>query len=123
MELYWKEDNPLVNSLNFNDSEFSTHDSPNSKTVPTTTLEKLVEQTGWDTIDLLKIDIEGSEWEVLDSTSNNVFEITDKFLLEYHWPDGKLEQVINRMGSLGFKFKFEPGCELNSENGTILFYR
>jgi FkbM family methyltransferase len=123
MELYWKEDNPLVNSLNFQDSEFSNYDSPNSKTVPTTTLEKLVEQTGWDNINLLKIDIEGSEWEVLDSTPNNVFEITDKFLLEYHWPDGKLEQVINRMGSLGFKFKFESGCEINSENGTILFYR
>jgi FkbM family methyltransferase len=123
MELYWKEDNPLVNSLNIEDSEFSAHINPNSKTVPTTTLQKIIEQTGWESVDLLKIDIEGSEWEVLDSTPNTIFESIDKFLLEYHWPNGKLHQLISRMGSLGFKFKLEHNCEIDSDNGTILFYR
>jgi len=123
MELFYKEDNPLVNSLDFNGSEFANHTSPNSKTVPTTTLEKLVEEIGWNEIDLLKIDIEGSEWEVLDSTSNHVFEITNKFLLEYHWPNGRLHNVIERMHSLGFQHWFEPGFNEDSENGTVLFYR
>jgi FkbM family methyltransferase len=123
MELFYKEDNPLVNSLDFNGSEFANHTSPNSKTVPTTTLEKLVEEIGWNEIDLLKIDIEGSEWEVLDSTSNHVFEITNKFLLEYHWPNGRLHNVIERMHSLGFQHWFEPGFNEDSEKGTVLFYR
>jgi len=123
MELFYKEDNPLVNSLDFNGSEFANHTSPNSKTVPTTTLEKLVEEIGWNEIDLLKIDIEGSEWEVLDSTSNHIFEITNKFLLEYHWPNGRLHNVIERMHSLGFQHWFEPGFNEDSENGTVLFYR
>jgi len=123
MELFYKEDNPLVNSLDFNGSEFAYHTSPNSKTVPTITLEKLVEEIGWKEIDLLKIDIEGSEWEVLDSTSNHVFEITNKFLLEYHWPKGRLQGVIERMHSLGFQHWFEPGFNEDSENGTVLFYR
>jgi FkbM family methyltransferase len=123
MELFYKDDNPLVNSLNFSDSEFATHDAPKSKMVPTTTLEKLVEEIGWKNIDLLKIDIEGSEWEVLDSTPNHIFEITNKFLLEYHWPNGRLQDVIYRMRSLGFQHWFEPGFNENDPNGTVLFFR
>jgi FkbM family methyltransferase len=124
LPLFFKEDNPLVNSLNFCDSEFAGHSTtPNSKMVPTTTLEKLVEETGWDEIDLLKIDIEGSEWEVLDSTSNHIFEITNKFLLEYHIPNERLYGVVDRMRSLGFKHWFEPGFNEDSANGTVLFYR
>jgi FkbM family methyltransferase len=124
MELFFKDDNPLVNSLDFEGSEFSTHtERPQSKMVPTTTLEKLVEEIGWNEINLLKIDIEGSEWEVIDSTPNYVFEITDKFLLEYHWPNGRLHNVIERMHSLGFQHWFEPGCTEDDHNGTVLFYR
>lgn len=123
MALYWKDDNPLVNSLDINGSEFKEYENPDYKMVPTTTLEKLVEETGWENIDLLKIDIEGSEWEVINSTPNYIFEITEKFLLEYHWPNGRLQDVINRMNILGFKYKFEFGCDVDDENGTILFYR
>jgi FkbM family methyltransferase len=124
LPLFFKEDNPLVNSLNFFDSEFAGHSTtPNSKMVPTTTLEKLFEETGWDEIDLLKIDIEGSEWEVLDSTSNHIFEITNKFLLEYHIPNERLYGVVDRMRNLGFKHWFEPGFNEDSANGTVLFYR
>jgi FkbM family methyltransferase len=124
LPLFYKDDNPLVNSLNFYDSEFAGHSTtPHSKMVPTTTLEKLVEETGWDEIDLLKIDIEGSEWEVIDSTSNYIFEITNKFLLEYHMPKGRLYDVIERMHSLGFQHWFEPGYNEESSNGTVLFYR
>lgn len=124
LPLFFKDDNPLVNSLNFYDSEFAGHSTtPDSKMVPTTTLEKLFEETGWSEIDLLKIDIEGSEWEVIDSTSNYIFEITNKFLLEYHMPKGRLYDVINRMHSLGFKHWFEPGYSEEDNNGTVLFYR
>jgi len=124
LPLYFKEDNPLVYSLNFYDSEFADHTTtPNSKMVLTTTLKKLVKETGWNEIDLLKIDIEGSEWDVIDSTSNHIFEITNKFLLEYHMPNKRLYGVIDRMLSLGFKHWFEPGFNEDDNNGTVLFYR
>jgi len=120
-ELYWKEDNPLVNSLDINGSEFSTQDNPNSKTVKTTTLETLISNLNWGKIDLLKIDIEGSEWDVINSTSDDVFQSIDKILLEYHWPKGKLQSVISRLQSLGFKHMFESGCNGSEENGTVFF--
>jgi FkbM family methyltransferase len=124
MELFFKEDNPLVGSLEFNHSEFKDWDSvAESKTVSTITLEKIFEKTGWDNIDLLKLDIEASEWEVIDSTPNYIFEVSNKFLLEYHHPEGRLYNVIDRMRSLGFKHWFEPGYNEESLNGTVLFYR
>jgi len=120
-ELYWKEDNPLVNSLDINGSEFSTQDNPNSKTVKTTTLETLISNLNWDKIDLLKIDIEGSEWDVINNTPDDVFQFIDKILLEYHWPKGRLQSVISRLQSLGFKHMFESGCNGSEENGTVFF--
>ena len=120
-ELYWKEDNPLVNSLDINGSEFSTQDNPNSKTVKTTTLETLISNLNWDQIDLLKIDIEGSEWDVINTTPDDTFQSIDKILLEYHWPKGRLQSIISRFQSLGFKHMFESGCNGSEENGTIFF--
>ena len=124
MNLFFKDDNPLVGSLEYNHSEFKDWDHmADSKTVSTITLEKLFLETGWDNIDLLKLDIEASEWEVMDSTPNYIFEITNKFLLEYHYPEGRLYSVIDRMRSLGFKHWFEPGFNEESLNGTVLFFR
>lgn len=120
--LYWKDDNPLISTLDIQYSEFSNLDNPNTKIIQTTTLQILLDTLGWDKIDLLKLDIEGEEWNVIDSTSNTIFEITDKILLEFHNSEGRLSRVINRFNSLGFKFKFEEGCNENSKNGTIFFY-
>lgn len=120
-ELYWKEDNPLVNSLDINNSEFSTQDNPNSKTVKTTTLETLISNLNWDQIDLLKIDIEGSEWDVINTTPDDTFQSIDKILLEYHWSKGRLQSIISRLQSLGFKHMFESGCNGSEENGTVFF--
>ena len=120
-ELYWKEDNPLVNSLDINNSEFSTQDNPNSKTVKTTTLETLISNLNWDQIDLLKIDIEGSEWDVINTTPDDTFQSIDKILLEYHWSKGRLQSIISRLQSLGFKHMFESGYNGSEENGTVFF--
>jgi FkbM family methyltransferase len=120
--LYWKDNNPLISTVDPNHSEFTYSDNSNSKIIPCTTLEKVVNDLGWDKIDLLKLDIEGAEWDVIDSTPNSLFEMTSKILMEYHSPNGRLDYVIERLQSLGFKHEFEDGCFPNSENGTIFFY-
>ena len=115
------DDRSIVNSLDINGSEFSTQDNPNSKTVKTTTLETLINNLNWDKIDLLKIDIEGSEWDVINTTPDDTFQSIDKILLEYHWPKGRLQSIISRLQSLGFKHMFESGYNGSEENGTIFF--
>jgi FkbM family methyltransferase len=120
--LYWKDDNPLISTLTTNHSEFAQDNNPNSKLIQTTTLEKIINDSCWDRINLLKLDIEGAEWDVIDSTSNSIFELIDKILLEYHHPEDKLSSFIYRMTSLGFKYMFEPGYNGSEENGTIFFY-
>jgi FkbM family methyltransferase len=120
--LYWKDDNPLISTLTTNHSEFANDNNPNSRLIQTTTLEKIINDSCWDRINLLKMDIEGAEWDVIDSTSNSIFESIDKILLEYHHPGDKLRSFIHRMNSLGFKHMFEQGYVGYEENGTIFFY-
>ena len=122
MEMLWKEDNPLVNSLDPNSLEFY-YDNPDKKMVEATTLEKVLKQHGWDSLDLLKLDIEGSEDAVIDSTPDYVFDKVGKILLEYHWPQGRLEAIVERFTELGFNYKFEDGNGYEDGNGTVFFYR
>ena len=122
VELLWREDNPLVNTIDPNSVEFG-FDNPNTKLVDTTTLENIVAELDWSSIDLLKLDIEGSEYGVIDSTSDSIFEKVGKILLEYHWPNGRLEPIIDRFASLGFRYKFEEGRGPEHQNGTVFFYR
>ena len=72
---------------------------------------------------ILKLDIEGSEYSVIDSTPDYVFDKVGKILLEYHWPQGRLEAIVERFTELGFKYKFEDGNGYEDGNGTVFFYR
>ena len=121
--LYWDDANPLVNSLSMEDSDFQYYDSPNTKIVPTITLETLIHNLGWETIDLLKIDIEGSEWDVIPNTPDYIFNNVHKILLEYHLPKGRLQPIIDRFSTLGFNHKFEPGLDGLERNGVIFFFK
>ena len=72
---------------------------------------------------ILKLDIEGSEYSVIDSTPDYVFDKVGKILLEYHWPQGRLEAIVERFTELGFNYKFEDGRGYEDSNGTVFFYR
>ena len=87
-------------------------------------------------IDVLKIDIEGTEWAVLeDMLQTDVLRQVRKFLVEWHmfttWPPRdectKIYHTYNRLLQLGFKeYKVRPCCHqvdhkiLNTQ-GDVLF--
>lgn len=54
--------------------------------VQTITLPSLFKQSGLSEVDILKIDTEGSEWEIL-SSSESVLEHVNKIVLEWHTPE------------------------------------
>ncbi len=57
-------------------------------------------------IDVLKIDIEGSEYFVFDETSENWIDKVGVFIIELHdyLIEGVSERVINRLRSFGFEY-------------------
>ena len=57
------------------------------------------------------------------STPDYVFDKVGKILLEYHWPQGRLEAIVERFTELGFNYKFEDGRGYEDGNGTVFFYR
>jgi FkbM family methyltransferase len=70
--------------------------------VSSVTLEKLCNTYKIDNIDLLKIDIEGSELEILKS-SKNVLPRVRKVVIEYHKAQRTMKGIIKLMLEMNFK--------------------
>lgn len=70
--------------------------------VETETLACLVDRLGW--VDVLKMDMEGGEWDVLPATPDHVFERIGQFTIELHtdFPKADSEALVGRMRKLGF---------------------
>jgi len=106
--------NPLNSSLDNSVGD-------NTYTVNLINLETLLQKYG--NIDLLKLDIEGGEWDVLLNTPAYVFNNIDKILLEYHNNQGRLGQVTSKLESLGFFNKGVYNSSNNGELGNIYYHK
>ena len=54
-------------------------------------------------IDIIKIDIEGVEYEVIDSLTDEDLIKSDRYLIEYHLAKVKnIKRIIERFNSLGY---------------------
>ena len=82
-----------------------------------------------DTIDLLKIDIEGSEYEILEQTPSSELLRFKQITVEFHdFLDKNLEMrnfiIEDRLNSLGFiSFKKGTNCWYGSSFYDTLFYQ
>ena len=121
--LNFKLDNPIVSSIDKTNSDFRNYDDHQVLDIEAVTLQDLLESKGWNTIDLLKIDIEGAEYEVFESISPEILIKTNKILLEFHWNKGRLNPIINKLTQYGFNFKFMSGCNIESDFGNIFFFK
>jgi len=71
--------------------------------VPTTTLKRFVQQENLTNIDLIKIDIEGAEYDLIESLEDEIFEAVDKFMIEWHSNvDGRLEKLVSTLLSKNY---------------------
>lgn len=71
--------------------------------VPTITLKSFTHQEKLDKIDLIKIDIEGAEYNLLENLEDEIFDITDSILVEWHDNnDQRVVKLINKLESKGF---------------------
>jgi FkbM family methyltransferase len=76
------------------------HELVNEIEVPVTTVPKVMEQAGWDHIDLLKIDIEGAEEELL-SRDNQWLAKVEAIIMEVH-ANTTIERLNGHLAPFGF---------------------
>ena len=100
--------------------------APDVTVVTTLTLSELISQIGAERIDLLKMDIEGSEYEVLSATPPAVLSRVRAIALEYHKPGAaapmdkrELTRYLTR--DAGFDLREDP--EDPAEYGMLHFTR
>jgi FkbM family methyltransferase len=71
--------------------------------VPAISLKTFIKQNNIDKISLVKMDIEGAEYEIIDELEDEVFNIIDGFLIEYHDNDNqKVGKLVDKLVSKGF---------------------
>lgn len=81
--------------------------------VPALTLTEFLDRNRLDSVDLLKIDIEGSEYEVLGATEADVLRRIRRLNVEYHAPQGRdcgsKQSLIGRLSKVGFRLVHDTG--------------
>jgi FkbM family methyltransferase len=71
--------------------------------VPSISLNTFIKENNIKKIDLIKMDIEGSEYDVIHNLEDYIFDMTDSFLIEYHSnKDGIAKKLIDKIVSHGF---------------------
>lgn len=77
------------------------------------TLSRQIEKLGVSQIDLLKIDVEGAEWEVLQGIASAHWPLIRQIVAEVHDEDGRLARFIAHLQNHGFTdlhCEREPGA-------------
>lgn len=88
--------------------------------VPSITLSALIDECNLPPIDLLKMDIEGSEWEVLHSTPVDTFRRIRRIQFEYHEVHSRLgyskDALFEYLRSAGYRLTY---CQEDEEKTGI----
>jgi len=114
--------NSLVSGLYENRNDIDIHGEIKTKIVECLTLDSLLKDE--EEIDLLKIDVEGAEYEILEACSDQTLNKCSKIYLEFH--DGikkrdKLENIKQRFLDLGFSLIKYIGQDQNGNYGQGWF--
>jgi FkbM family methyltransferase len=101
LEFFVDESNSITSSI------YSIQGHVPSYKVDAITLEDAINQTGENFIDLIKIDIEGAEFDIIENLSIETSSRVENFLIEYHdflFPDGqeKVNKLEEKLRALGF---------------------
>ena len=82
--------------------------------VQTTTLERIFEKNRIKKCDLLKLDCEGSEFKIIYSTPQALFNKIDHIFLEYHdWIEGESSKDLKAYSEkIGYKVKKYPNAKM-----------
>jgi len=99
-------------------------------TVPARTVASILGDIGWDSVDLVKMDIEGAEICVLDSLEPEILGRVKQFTIEFHSDpifgfniQHQVEDCLKRMRTHGFlvmDFSFPTRCDVLMINTRLI---
>lgn len=99
LEFYIDSTNSTIGSIHNNIGA-----NTNKIVVPATSLKTFIKDHEIRNLSLVKMDIEGAEYEVIDKLEDEIFGMIDKFLIEFHDNEnnGKVEKLISKLKDKGF---------------------
>lgn len=122
VELYLDPSNSLVGSINQN----HTNNLSDKQFVETITLDEIFDTNSIENLSLLKMDIEGAEYDAMLSVSDENLNKVEFLLMEFHDNYGGVlrENILNRLENAGFEYNlYQDNCigyaNEYEESGTI----
>lgn len=124
IEMMVNPENTLISSLEGSGTGYS-----ETQKVKTKTLLDLLEDNGFETVDLLKIDVEGAEYGIFEAITSEDLKRFKHLLIEFHNnTDLRVQPIINKISEAGFTMDLRDDdtrftLNANSERGTIFATR
>lgn len=97
-----------INKDSHNHSILKTNENQTKKKVQSTTLQRITEKL--QTVDLVKMDCEGAEFEIIASTPKETFKKIKTIYIEYHEYNEMLERknIESKLQKAGYKVTWTP---------------
>jgi len=105
LTFYITENNSTIGSISKDHvSKHAGNGIPKEIIVPSISLKSFTKEKSLNKIGLIKMDIEGAEYDIIENLEEEIFEITDAFLIEFHQNDnGQAKRMIEKIISNGFE--------------------
>lgn len=96
-----------------------------STEIDTISIDHIILKYNVDRISLLKVDIEGYEYELFENLSDDFFNIVDKIFFEFHKVDNndRKMSLINRLQRLGFKMNLLYPVDMYNEQMFTIYFK
>jgi FkbM family methyltransferase len=124
VEFYEDENSPYNGSTMFNYFNGIKHE------ILTITLDEIIKENNITKIDLLKVDIEGSEYDLLNNIQDETYSKINQITVEFHdFLDKNLipetKKIIEKLNSLGFSHEITSAKWSNivAPHYDVIFYR
>lgn len=123
IEMMVNPENTLISSVEGSGSGYST-----SQKVQTRTIKSIMDDYLYPEIDLLKIDVEGAEYEIFESLSSDFLKKFKYMIIEFHNNNGRAPVLIEKILAAGFSIDLRDddtrfAVDQNSDRGTIFATR
>jgi FkbM family methyltransferase len=85
----------------------------------TITLDEIIKENDLKRISLFKSDIEGGEYDLISSLTDEQMNMIDRFMVEFHANTGQLKLMVDKLERFGFECEFYKLDRINDRQTTI----